>query len=299
MTIQSSARLTGTGPGSGILKSAVRESKLIGQRLRTKFLAAYLHDEPFDLESEFVQEMLPLVSKVMIITHDKGWEKQTTTYPKKVREKAKAKGVSLDIFDTLIKNLRSLQDPAYVRQITKKYQTQALRILSVSGRSLEERARAAVNDVIKSGVPTSTGTQLLKERFDALGITKQPYQLEGIYRTQASIAYNAGRWEADQQDFVQEVLWGYEYSAIGDDRTREEHLALDGTILPKEDIFWRKFWPPNGWNCRCTTLPIFTEEKIKQPPSTYEVDGKSFPVEPDKGFNINFGHVFQSNVNRR
>lgn len=43
-------------------------------------------------------------------------------------------------------------------------------------------------------------------------------------------------------------------------RVREGHRVLEGVRLPKEDPFWKKYFPPNGWNCRCTTLEIWKDE---------------------------------------
>lgn len=44
-----------------------------------------------------------------------------------------------------------------------------------------------------------------------------------------------------------------EYSTVGDARVRPEHAELDGIIRPVNDAFWRSYFPPNGWRCRCTT----------------------------------------------
>ena len=45
-----------------------------------------------------------------------------------------------------------------------------------------------------------------------------------------------------------------EYTAVMDDRTRDEHAALDGHIYPIDDPFWQTFYPPNGFNCRCNVI---------------------------------------------
>jgi hypothetical protein len=37
-----------------------------------------------------------------------------------------------------------------------------------------------------------------------------------------------------------------------DDRTRPQHAALDGLILPASHEFWDEHYPPWGFNCRCT-----------------------------------------------
>lgn len=42
------------------------------------------------------------------------------------------------------------------------------------------------------------------------------------------------------------------YNAIIDDATRDEHAALNGIIRHINDSFWDEFFPPNGYNCRCS-----------------------------------------------
>jgi len=47
-----------------------------------------------------------------------------------------------------------------------------------------------------------------------------------------------------------------QYRTANDNRVREEHAALDGITLPMTDPFWNEYLPPNGWNCRCTTVRV-------------------------------------------
>lgn len=37
---------------------------------------------------------------------------------------------------------------------------------------------------------------------------------------------------------------------------REQHRILDGITLPPSDKFWDEFFPPNGWNCRCSAVQV-------------------------------------------
>ena len=37
---------------------------------------------------------------------------------------------------------------------------------------------------------------------------------------------------------------------------RPEHAALNGVTLPPSDTFWDEYYPPNGWNCRCTAVQV-------------------------------------------
>lgn len=67
----------------------------------------------------------------------------------------------------------------------------------------------------------------------------------------------AARWEdfADDGD-------GYllQYRTAGDDKVRPEHAALNGVTLPKSDSFWDSYYPPNGWNCRCTVVEVLASK---------------------------------------
>jgi SPP1 gp7 family putative phage head morphogenesis protein len=49
------------------------------------------------------------------------------------------------------------------------------------------------------------------------------------------------------------------YVTVGDGRVRPAHAMLDGITRPIGDIFWRKFFPINDWNCRCSTIQTDNE----------------------------------------
>ena len=57
-----------------------------------------------------------------------------------------------------------------------------------------------------------------------------------------------------------------QYRTVGDDRVRQEHASLNGIIKPINDDFWNKYYPPNGWRCRCSvtqTAAKASEEKVE------------------------------------
>ncbi len=47
-----------------------------------------------------------------------------------------------------------------------------------------------------------------------------------------------------------------QYRTANDGRVREEHAAMHGITLPADDLFWDKYYPPNGWRCRCTAVEV-------------------------------------------
>jgi SPP1 gp7 family putative phage head morphogenesis protein len=52
-----------------------------------------------------------------------------------------------------------------------------------------------------------------------------------------------------------------EYRTAGDARVRDDHRALDGVIKSQKDVFWNKYYPPNGWGCRCTVIEVDSESE--------------------------------------
>lgn len=104
-------------------------------------------------------------------------------------------------------------------------------------------------------------------------------RVKTVVRTMSHTAHNAAHYVADQDPAIQEILWGYKYVTAGDERVREEHIAMDGVTAAKNDPIWDIWWPPNGWNCRCILVSVFESEK---PVGPQLVDGGQ-PM-PDPGF---------------
>lgn len=51
------------------------------------------------------------------------------------------------------------------------------------------------------------------------------------------------------------------YITQRDDRVRANHRVLDSVTLPVGHHFWRRYWPPNGWNCRCFVVKLEEGER--------------------------------------
>lgn len=74
--------------------------------------------------------------------------------------------------------------------------------------------------------------------------------LETEYATAISSAQTAAQWASYEQREGDTML---QYTTVGDKRVRDSHAAMDGIKKPITDEFWSTYYPPNGWNCRCTT----------------------------------------------
>ena len=66
-------------------------------------------------------------------------------------------------------------------------------------------------------------------------------------------AQMAAKWEQYSEDGDRYYL---QYRTAHDDKVRPEHAALEGVTLPMSDPFWETYYPPNGWNCRCTVAQV-------------------------------------------
>lgn len=88
------------------------------------------------------------------------------------------------------------------------------------------------------------------------------------YNHALGAAQMAAKWHDFEQDGDK---YNLQYRTAGDDKVREEHALLHGTTLPPSDPFWERFYPPNGWNCRCTVVQV---RKNKYPLSDPELANK-------------------------
>lgn len=77
--------------------------------------------------------------------------------------------------------------------------------------------------------------------------------LRAEYNFVQQSASMAAKWEEFMQDGDRYYL---QYRTAGDDHVRPAHAALNGVTLPPSDSFWTDYYPPNGWNCRCTVVQV-------------------------------------------
>ena len=77
--------------------------------------------------------------------------------------------------------------------------------------------------------------------------------LHAEYNFVQASAEMAAKWERIAEDGDR---YNLQYRTAGDSKVRPEHAALNGVTLPPSDPFWKTYYPPNGWNCRCTAVQV-------------------------------------------
>lgn len=142
-----------------------------------------------------------------------------------------------------------------------------------------------------------------------------PRRLNTIFQTNMQSSYMAGRFAAQMAQVDTHPYW--EYVAVMDNRTRPAHAALNGSIYRYDDPFWRTFYPPNGYHCRCRVrararnyveqngVPVLNSEGrlvevdivdrsgAKRPAIAYTDPTSGKKLLPDPGFGFNPGREWQ------
>lgn len=77
--------------------------------------------------------------------------------------------------------------------------------------------------------------------------------LRAEYNFAVQSSLMAAKWEQFQKDGDKYYL---QYRTAGDERVRISHRMLNDIILPVDSPFWDKYFPPNGWGCRCTVVQV-------------------------------------------
>ena len=96
-----------------------------------------------------------------------------------------------------------------------------------------------------------------------------PRRLRTIFDTNIRTATAHGRWQRVQR--LRNAMPYLRYVSVLDARTRPEHAAWHGTVLPVDHPWWETHYPPNGWHCRCTAIQL----------SERDLERYGFEVSPD------------------
>lgn len=275
-----------------IVKVAVRAASRVSGKVRARYIESLRGGKSrFKVQPYVIQQLKGIFVNASLAAHLAGYrrlfliKRQTPALMKK----ALAGELVLSELGNALKVLEK-KSTLDIAGLQEQYNTRALQVLNDVSKDVQEQLDDTFKQLLRDGAHVSEAVRTLGEKFDELGLSpKKPYQLETIFRTQLQMAFQAGRYQAEQHPDIQEILWGYKYVTTGDDRVRDEHAALDGVTLPKDDPFWQRFYPPNGWNCRCQVIPIFEPREIVEPPKE---DENGEPLAPDKDFDFNPGNIF-------
>ncbi len=149
----------------------------------------------------------------------------------------------------------------------------AFTIAKVSSEDLINKVKQIYTKALEEG---KTKAESLQEVHKILpNLTAN--HLSTHYNNNVMIAYNAGRIRHFKESSAVQYLM---YNAILDGHTTNLCRKLHGTVKPKDDPFWDKFYPPNHHNCYSEDTEVLTLEGWK---SFKEVKGNEIfaSINPD------------------
>lgn len=122
-----------------------------------------------------------------------------------------------------------------------------------------------------------------------------PQRSATIFQTNLQTAMNAGHYRSMSEPAVRKLRPYWMYRTAGDGRVRESHMMMEGRVYRADDPIWNVWYPPNGFNCRCTVVSLSPRQvearglRVDQdPPARLDTaTGELAPVFPDKGFSNN------------
>lgn len=189
------------------------------------------------------------------------------------------------------------------RDIWQAAHTNAFTVARVTAVDVLEEIRKGVEAAIQSGSTLQefqkAFSELLSRKgwFSPSGLDAEvplpdgtvrkrltPWRLETIYRTNVQSAYSTGRYRQMMDVASRRPYWMYD--AVGDMRTRPSHAAMDGKVYRFDHPFWDQWYPPNGFNCRCTVRTL-SASQLERSALTEQTSGVS--EKPDEGFRYNPG----------
>ncbi|MBP7174059.1 MAG: hypothetical protein KBA33_08355 [Cloacibacterium sp.] len=96
-----------------------------------------------------------------------------------------------------------------------------------------------------------------EQKILKLNTNYNQHYLQAEYEFAIQSSQSAANWANLQEDTDRYWL---EYRTAGDDRVRVSHQKLNKICLPKTDVFWTEFYPPNGWRCRCVAVEVLADD---------------------------------------
>lgn len=106
----------------------------------------------------------------------------------------------------------------------------------------------------------------IRKAFDKSGVGKVSTRLIDTWaETVSYVEFESGRRDGDSLPAVSEMLYGYRWSSILDDRTTLGCKHLDGWVAPVGDKWMEALAPPRHFNCRSVLVPVWQSSTMKAP----------------------------------
>ena len=145
--------------------------------------------------------------------------------------------------------------PAEYAELTQQAKARAFAVSGLAKRDQIATVHAALQAALENGETLAAFKKRLGPLLKQKGwVGEKAWRVANIYRTNMQSAYQAGRYTQMKKTAEGRPFW--RYMAVRDRRTRPTHLAMHGLVFRHDHEFWSTYYPPNGWQCRCTVQTL-------------------------------------------
>ena len=121
----------------------------------------------------------------------------------------------------------------------------ARRFAAYKAHYVETAVKNLLNDEKTPAEQRQANAERAMRTFQRWGQTERNYAVQSTQM--------AEKWQEFEKDGDRYLL---QYRTAHDEKVRATHAALHGVTLPPDDPFWDEYYPPLGWNCRCTVVQV-------------------------------------------
>lgn len=162
---------------------------------------------------------------------------------------------------------RFVADDIIPEEFEKIIRAEAFKLTGEMSNEIRKRVATNMFDGVKKGLPMQDITDSIFYDLDKYTSA----QLRTIVNTKTTEVFNSARMTFFNSDPVaQDIVVGYQYSAILDESTTEVCSFLDQMLFDAKDAqFVAQIQPPGHFNCRSMLIPvtIFENPDFDSPPS--------------------------------
>lgn len=113
-----------------------------------------------------------------------------------------------------------------------------------------------VNNLLRDSDGNIVPFDKFKYEVTKLGEKVNHAHLHAEYNMAVQSAQMASKWKEFEKH---KDIANLQYRTANDEKVRAEHAVLNGITLPFDDKFWNNYYPPLGWNCRCTVVEVLKD----------------------------------------
>lgn len=217
-------------------------------RLRSNIIRAYGRGEdPAEAFAQALPEIEGVLLDGLLVSHV-----MATARTKAMMRRVVGLELDRSDFTAMLERAMNGADvgPDQLRTIRAQYAAVAAEESKAALDAAQNAIGESARKIAASGVNRIDALSQIRDAIDRAGLPAQsPRLLETVYRTEFNTAYSGARLLANEDPAIQDILWGFQYVTIGDDRVRPTHRRLDKTRWDKDDPEWKRIAPPNGFNC--------------------------------------------------